>query len=59
MSYLTDNKGNYVLGGISYEKLGGKNIPLFPHLLGVHALFRLPVKAVHAVTMLSPKAIGL
>jgi len=30
-----------------------------PTYWGEHALFRLPVKAVHAVTMLSLKAIGL
>jgi len=34
-------------------------IPVCPHLLGAHALFCPPIEAMHAVTIMSLKAIGL
>jgi len=44
-------------GGTSYQKLGAQKkfavaptIPVFPHLLGAHALFWPPVEVMHAVT---------
>jgi len=52
-------------GGTSYEKLGAQKIfaaaptiPVCPHLLGALAFFCPPVEAMHAVTIMSLKAIA-